>query len=143
MMVTDGEGLPLTAHIDSASPAEVTLLETILDKITVGRKGTAGRPLKHPDRLIADRAYDSNPMRERLEDRGIEPIIPPQTIIGKRLIRTLDNFAATSIVGSSNVPLLGFKTSDVSPFAGKGMTSCMRALSISHVHFSSCGGSDL
>jgi transposase len=79
MMVTDGEGLPLSAHIDSASPAQVTLLETTLDKITVGRKGTAGRPRKHPDRLIADRAYDSNHMRERLEDRGIEPIIPARS----------------------------------------------------------------
>jgi len=29
-----------------------------------------------PARLIADRAYDSNPLRARLARRGIEPIIP-------------------------------------------------------------------
>jgi hypothetical protein len=44
MIVTDAQGLPLATHIDSASPAEVKLLETTLDKIAVGRKGSAGRP---------------------------------------------------------------------------------------------------
>ena len=33
-------------------------------------------PGKRPDRLIADRGYDSNPLRARLALRGIEPIIP-------------------------------------------------------------------
>ncbi len=35
-----------------------------------------GRPRQRPERLIADRGYDSNPLRERLVRRGIEPIIP-------------------------------------------------------------------
>jgi transposase len=69
-------GPPLGAYLDAASPAEVTLLETTLDTIAVGRPGQPGRPRKRPERLIADRGYDSNPLRARLARRGIEPIIP-------------------------------------------------------------------
>ncbi len=49
----------------SASPAEVKLLETTLDTV----QGT-------PERLIADRGYDSNAARAMLAGRGIDPIIP-------------------------------------------------------------------
>ncbi len=72
----DGAGTPLGAHLDSASPHEVTLLERTLATIAVPRAHTPGRPRQRPDRLIADRAYDSNPLRARLAGRGIEPIIP-------------------------------------------------------------------
>jgi transposase len=70
MVLVDGTGTPLGAYLDAASPAEVTLLEQTLDTVAVGR------PRKRPDRLIADRGYDSNPLRARLAHRGIEPIIP-------------------------------------------------------------------
>jgi transposase len=76
MVVVDGTGTPLGAHLDSASPHEVTLLERTLATIAVPRAHTPGRPRQRPDRLIADRAYDSNPLRARLAQRGIEPIIP-------------------------------------------------------------------
>jgi transposase len=38
--------------------------------------GRPGWPRKLPQRLIADRAFDSNPLRRRLKQRGTEPIIP-------------------------------------------------------------------
>jgi len=76
MVVVDGAGTPLGAHLDSASPHEVTLLERTLATIAVPRAHTPGRPRQRPDRLIADRAYDSNPLRARLARRGITPIIP-------------------------------------------------------------------
>ena len=76
MLVTDGDGTPLAVHLDSASPAEVKLLETTLAKISVGKAGIAGAPRRKPERLIADRAYDSNGLRARLAGRGIQPIIP-------------------------------------------------------------------
>src|SRR5262245_34581470 len=79
MMVTDGEGTPLAAHIESASPAEVTLIETTLAKISVGREGAAGAPRRKPERFIADKAYDSNRLRSRLAKRGIRPIIPARS----------------------------------------------------------------
>jgi transposase len=75
MVVVDGQGVPLGNHLDSASPSEVTLLEKTLNNIAVPRKGR-GRPRKKPRRLIADKGYDSDPLRRRLKQRGIELICP-------------------------------------------------------------------
>jgi len=79
MVVVDGAGTPLGAYLDSASPAEVTLLERTLENVVVRRTHHAGRPRKRPERLIADRAYDSNALRATLVRRGIEPIIPARS----------------------------------------------------------------
>jgi transposase len=76
MLLVDGAGTPLGAYLDSASPAEVTLLEKTLETVAVSREHRPGRPRRYPDRLIADRGYDSNVLRKRLKARGIEPIIP-------------------------------------------------------------------
>ena len=76
MVVVDGQGLPLGNHLHSASPAEVKLVEATLATIRVGRGHRAGRPRQKPLRLIADRAYDSDPLREQLAARGIELIAP-------------------------------------------------------------------
>jgi transposase len=76
MVLVDGAGTPLGAYLEAASPAEVTLLERTLDTVAVGRPGKPGRPRKRPERRIADRGYDSHPLRARLARRGIEPIIP-------------------------------------------------------------------
>lgn len=62
-------------HLDSASPGEVTLVERPLAQVRVPRAGR-GRPRSKPDRLIADRAYDSDPLRRRLQRRGIQLICP-------------------------------------------------------------------
>ncbi len=80
-------------HLDSASPAEVTLLEPTLATIAVPRSGR-GRPRQKPERVIADKAYDSDPLRSRLKRRGIELIVPhrenrkrPATQDGRKLRR--------------------------------------------------------
>lgn len=70
MVLVDGKGTPFGLHVDSASPSEVKLLSLTLDSVKVGRSG------KKPERLIGDRGYDSNPVREELVAAGIEPIIP-------------------------------------------------------------------
>ena len=75
MVVVDGQGIPLGNYLDSASPSEVTLVERTLNQVSVPRKGR-GRPRKNPQRLIADKGYDSDPLRERLARRGIELICP-------------------------------------------------------------------
>ena len=69
-------GPPSGAYLDAAAPAEVTLLEQTLDPVAGGRPGKPARPRERPDRLSADRGYESNPLRARLARRGIEPIIP-------------------------------------------------------------------
>lgn len=63
--------------MDSASPAEVNLLEKTLAQVKVPRKGR-GRPRSKPLRLIADKAYDSDALRKSLAKRGIEFICPPR-----------------------------------------------------------------
>ena len=69
------KGIPLGSRLFSASPAEVTLAEETLRAVQVPRPG-AGRPRTRPQRLICDRAYDSQRFRERLAARGIELICP-------------------------------------------------------------------
>src|SRR5438876_6511887 len=74
MVVVDGRGIPLGDHLCSASPSEVRLAETTLAAIRVGRRHHAGRPRQKPVRVIADKAYDSDPLRKRLRQRGSELI---------------------------------------------------------------------
>jgi len=76
MVVVDGAGVPLGNHLHSASPSEVKLVEATVETIRVGRRHEAGRPRQKPRRLIADRGYDSDPLREQLAARGIELIAP-------------------------------------------------------------------
>jgi transposase len=67
MVLVDGAGLPLAVDVDSASPAEVGLIEPLIDE--------AVTPCV-PERLVYDRAADSDPLRQRLASRGIELICP-------------------------------------------------------------------
>jgi transposase len=66
----------LGKHLCSASPHEARRAETTLASIRVSRRTRAGRPRQKPLRLIADRGYDSDPLRTRLAERGIELIAP-------------------------------------------------------------------
>jgi transposase len=75
-VVVDGQGLPLGNHLHAASPSEVKLVEATLQAIRVGRRQRGGRPRQKPFRLIADRGYDSDPLREQLAARGIKLIAP-------------------------------------------------------------------
>ena len=74
MVLVDGQGLPLGVRLESASPAEVTLAEATLAEVRIPQP--KGRPRQRPERVIADRGYDSDPLRERLKKRGIELIAP-------------------------------------------------------------------
>lgn len=71
MVLADGKGTPLGVHLAPASPAEVKLLPATLASLPRG--------LGQPQRLIADRGYDSNPARAWLRQRHIEPIIPARS----------------------------------------------------------------
>jgi len=74
MVLADGKGIPLGVLLASASPHEVTLAEATLAQVKVPRP--RGRPRQRPERIIADKAYDSDPLRRRLKRRGIELIVP-------------------------------------------------------------------
>ena len=83
--LADAAGLPLSVCAASASPHEVTLVGEALDGRFVSEK---------PERLIGDRAYDSDPLDAELREEGIEMIAPhrrnrkkPKTQDGRKLRR--------------------------------------------------------
>lgn len=76
MLVADGNGLPLGFHLAKASCAEVRLAGATLDTIAVRRP--RGRPRRRPEKLVADRGYDSRAFRAALRRRGIRMCIPPK-----------------------------------------------------------------
>jgi len=76
MVVVDGGGVPLGVRLYAASPAEVRLAEETLASIRIGRRHRGGRPRQKPLRVIADKGYDSDALRERLRRRGITLIVP-------------------------------------------------------------------
>ncbi len=63
-------------YLHSASPAEVQLAEKTLAAIRVRRRHRPGRPRQKPVRVIADKAYDSDPLPFRLRHRGIALVCP-------------------------------------------------------------------
>ena len=62
MAIADGSGLPVAVHIESASPHEVRLVEATLDRRFLEAQ---------PERLIGDKAYDSDRLDDKLRERGI------------------------------------------------------------------------
>ena len=67
MVVADNASLPLAIYAESAAPHEVRLVEQALQASFVSRQ---------PDRLIGDKAYDSDPLDQELKEKGIEMIAP-------------------------------------------------------------------
>src|SRR5580658_4776292 len=68
MAIADRHGLPVAVHVASASPDEATLVEPTLQR----------RFLREtPERLIGDKAYDSDPLDQRIREHlRVEMIAP-------------------------------------------------------------------
>ncbi len=68
MAISDGHGLPLAVHVASASPHETKLVEPTLQRRFLAET---------PERLIGDRAYDSDPLDAQIRERfGVELVAP-------------------------------------------------------------------
>ena len=68
MAIADRHGLPVAVHVVSASPNEATLVESTLQRRFLRQT---------PERLIGDKAYDSDRLDRDLAERyGIEMIAP-------------------------------------------------------------------
>ena len=86
MALADACGVPISVCAASASGHEVTLVEEVL---------AASFVRERPERLIGDRAYDSDPLDAALREEGIEMIAPhrrrnrmkPKTQDGRKLRR--------------------------------------------------------
>jgi hypothetical protein len=87
MAISDGHGFPLAVHVASASPHETKLVEATLEERFFADL---------PERLIGDRAYDSDRLDERLMNHyGIEMIAPHRSMrIVVRWERYPENFLA-------------------------------------------------
>jgi transposase len=72
--VTDGQGTPLAATTTAGNRPAVKELESAVEAIPPVH-GKPGRPKRRSRRLHADRAFDSDPRRDRLRRRGIRPMI--------------------------------------------------------------------
>ena len=67
MAVADRSGLPLAIYTSSAAPHEVRLVRhTLVERFTDAA----------PERLIGDKAYDSDPLDKELRDQEVELIAP-------------------------------------------------------------------
>ena len=73
MVIADQSSLPVAIHVASASPHEITLVEE-----TIAQRFTRATPV----RLVADKAYDSDPMDRKLTN--ITELIAPHKANRKR-----------------------------------------------------------
>ena len=67
MLMVDGRGTPLSVFTLAANHAEVNTIETLVDVSVCD---------KRPQRLIYDKAGDADWIRERMQARGIDLIVP-------------------------------------------------------------------
>lgn len=73
-VLTDLNGTPLVAKVTRANEDDRKQLIPMIDSVPrIG--GKVGAPKRRPRYLLADRGYDSDPHRQQLRDRGIEPVI--------------------------------------------------------------------
>jgi transposase len=73
-VISDANGVPLAALLTGANRHDVTQLLPLVDAIPP-ISGRRGHPRKKPDAVQGDRAYDSEPHRNLLRNRGIRPIL--------------------------------------------------------------------
>jgi hypothetical protein len=106
-VVVDGQGIPLGSTLTSTSPAEVTLAEETLETVKVPPNGR-GRPKKRPLRLIADKGYDSDPLRKRLKVYKIDLIVPHRNNRKKPKLQNGRKLRFTESVGKLNEPSRGW-----------------------------------
>jgi transposase len=74
MVAIEGQGIPLTGILSSASTSEFNLLFPTLATLSVEKRPL--HPITRPNKLIADRGYDAQWVREKLRAKGITPYIP-------------------------------------------------------------------
>jgi transposase len=70
-VMVDAQGIPLTGEITGANVPEIKELVPLVD--SCGPLDEQGEPQRRPDEVYGDRAYDSEPHREELRQRGVEP----------------------------------------------------------------------
>ncbi|GBH28637.1 hypothetical protein BvRS1_56860 [Burkholderia vietnamiensis] len=73
-LIVDAQGIPLAAILTAANCNDITQLDALVEAIPPIR-GKRGRPLRKPKIVQGDRAYSSEPHRQRLRERSITPLL--------------------------------------------------------------------
>jgi transposase len=73
-VLVDAQGVPLATTISGSNVPDINELLPVVDAVPEVQ-GKVGHPRKRPKELYADRAYDSDPHRQQLKNRGIDPKI--------------------------------------------------------------------
>lgn len=73
--MTEAQGIPLAITLTGANVHDVTQAEAMVQAIPPIR-GRRGRPRRRPERLVGDKAYDSDPLRLTLKRMGIQAELP-------------------------------------------------------------------
>jgi len=73
-VVVDRQGVPLAVKLSAANVHDSQMMLDTIDAIEPIKR-PVGRPRKRPAKLHADKAYDSQPLREELRRRSITPRI--------------------------------------------------------------------
>jgi transposase len=73
MVLVSGEGVPLGVQVAPASTGETALATPTLDEL---KDLKLNRPTPFPTRVIADRGFDSDPLRDAFAQRGVLLIAP-------------------------------------------------------------------
>lgn len=73
MVLVSGEGVPLGVQVASASVSETALATPTLDELSPRNVGD--RTLM-PERVIADRGFDCDRLRDDFADRGVLLVVP-------------------------------------------------------------------
>jgi len=81
LAIVDRNGLPLSVSTHAANHHEVTLVQLSFDFYMIEAK---------PEKLIGDKAYDSDALDESLKDQGVEMIAPHRS---NRTLKTQDGRA--------------------------------------------------
>jgi transposase len=71
-VITEGGGIPLAVTLTGGNRHDITQLLPLVESIPPIR-GRRGRPRRRPDKLYADRAYDSDKHRDQVRAKGINP----------------------------------------------------------------------
>lgn len=79
MAIADRNGLPVAIWTTGASTHEIKLVENTIESRFIK---------KNPELIIGDKAYDSDPLDERLKRRRIKLIAPHR--MGRRKLKTQD-----------------------------------------------------
>ena len=76
MICVDAQGIPLVIDTESANRNEVLLIEPLIEKMTLQNR--------QPERLIYDKAADSQKLRDNLADMGVDLICPHRKIKNRK-----------------------------------------------------------